>query len=315
MSIHTSFDVVEVASFPPNYFLENFAIRSDGSLLVSVLSHKQLWYVPPYSGTRVEPSPLYTFDVMPMGIVEPEPDVFYVAVGHVGRARLCRFDLRGWSPGKPVTPHVVVELENGVGMVNGSCLVGPRTILVADCFASKIWRIDLDASGMSATAREWLQHESMAHDPQGPMPEQPGVNGVRYAAKTHYVYYTSTAQQLFMRVAVNPHTLDPVDEPELVARGMMGDDFCIDEEGEVAYVTTHRENTIDRISLTPEKNAGPRNSVIGVPVVDLMIGPTAAAWGRNPAEHDRFVYITTDGGIKAPMPDGLRPAKVLRVAL
>jgi hypothetical protein len=314
MNVGTSVHVVEVASFPPGYFLENFVMRANGSFLVTVLSHKQLWYIPPERGALVEPVLLYTFDMMPMGIVEAEPDVFYVATGK-GRARLYRFDLRDWTPEVPLSPHVVLELEDGVGMVNGSCLLGPKTILVADCYAGKIWRIDLEGNGMSATAREWLRHDSMAHKPQGPMPDQPGVNGVRYAAKTHTLYYTNTAQQLFMRVAVDPHTLDPAGEPELVATGMMGDDFCIDEESGVALVTTHRENTLDRVSLTPDGNPGPRDSVIGDPVFDLMIGPTAAAWSRKPSEHGRVVYVTTDGGIKAPMPDGLRAAKVLRVTL
>jgi hypothetical protein len=315
MNVGTSIHVVEVASFPPGYFLENFVVRTNGSLLVTVLSHKQLWYIPPERGELVEPVLLHTFDMMAMGIVETEPDVFYVAAGQPGRARLYRFDLRDWSPELPVSPHVVIDLEERVGMVNGACLVGPKTMLIADCFASKIWRIDLQDNGMSATAREWLRHDSMAHDPQGSMPDQPGVNGVRYAAKTHHIYYTNTAQQRFMRVAVDPHTLDPAGEPELVATGMMGDDFCLDEENGVALVTTHRENTLDRVSLTPASNPAPRDSVLGNPVMDLMIGPTSAAWSRKPSEHGRVAYVTTDGGIKEPMPDGLRPAKVLRVTL
>jgi hypothetical protein len=315
MNVGTFVHVVEVASFPPGYFLENFVVRKNGSLLVTALSHKELWYIPPERGELVEPVLLYTFDMMPMGIVETEPDVFYVATGQPGRARVYRVDLRDWTLELPVSPHVVLELESGVGMVNGACLAGPKTILVADCYAGKIWRIDLEDNGMSATAREWLRHDSMMHDPLGPMPDQPGVNGVRYAAKSHTLYYTNTAQTLFMRIAVDPHTLDPKGEPELVATGMMGDDFCIDEESGVALVTTHRENTLDRVALTPDGNPGPRDSVVGDPVIDLMIGPTSAAWSRKSSEHGRVAYVITDGGIKAPMPDGLRPAKVLRVTL
>lgn len=36
---------------------------------------------------------------------------------------------------------------------------------------------------------------------------------------------------------VGKNTLDAVGEPELVADGMTGDDFILDEEAEVAYVT------------------------------------------------------------------------------
>jgi hypothetical protein len=35
------------------------------------------------------------------------------------------------------------------------------------------------------------------------------------------LYYTSTAQKLFMRVAVDPVTHEPAGEPELVAAGPM----------------------------------------------------------------------------------------------
>ena len=50
-------------------------------------------------------------------------------------------------------------------------------------------------------------------------PEQPGINGIRYAAKLVHVYYTATAKKLFMRVQVNPDTLDAVREPEHVSAG------------------------------------------------------------------------------------------------
>src|SRR5215471_17435203 len=35
-----------VAEFPVGFFLENVAVRTDGSLLVTELSKKGLWYVP-----------------------------------------------------------------------------------------------------------------------------------------------------------------------------------------------------------------------------------------------------------------------------
>jgi len=35
-----------VASFPANYFLENLAVRADNSVLVTAMNQKELWYVP-----------------------------------------------------------------------------------------------------------------------------------------------------------------------------------------------------------------------------------------------------------------------------
>jgi sugar lactone lactonase YvrE len=97
-------------------------------------------------------------------------------------------------------------------------------------------------------------------------PPQPGVNGIRFAAGSNTVYYTSTAQKLLMRVYVDPTTHEPASEPELVASGTMSDDFCIDEDAGVAYVTTHRENTIDRVPLAPGGPHAPRQIVAGDPL-------------------------------------------------
>ena len=35
-----------VAYFPEGYFLENLAVRADGSVLVTTVTHQELWYVP-----------------------------------------------------------------------------------------------------------------------------------------------------------------------------------------------------------------------------------------------------------------------------
>ena len=92
----------------------------------------------------------------------------------------------------------------------------------------------------------------------------------------------------------------------------MADDFCIDEDAGVAYVTTDRENTIDRVPLEP--NSGARRSVAGQPFAELLLGPSSAAWSRVPGEYGRVAYFTTDGGQTAPTPDKIvRSAKILRV--
>ncbi|HEY3973635.1 MAG TPA: hypothetical protein VGM18_11560, partial [Candidatus Sulfotelmatobacter sp.] len=106
--------------------------------------------------------------------------------------------------------------------------------------------------------------------------------------------------------------------PEFVAGGMMGDDFCIDENAGVAYIATHRQNTIDRVSLEPSGNSYVRHSVAGKPFTDELIGPTKGAWGRRPGEYGRVAYFQADGGTKSPpvAAGGIaRPAKVLRVEL
>jgi hypothetical protein len=320
-----------IASFPAHYFLESMAVRADGSILVTVANRDELWYVPPAANAQVHPVLLATFPHSAMGIIEARPDVYYLATSPVieyqtailadrsytsHESYLHRLDLRGWAPGQPVKPEAVLHFPEPARGLNGSCLIGPDVVLIADCFAGLIWRADLPADGAKATARVWLQHDSMAHDPDGPMPDQPGINGIQYAATSNYLYYTTTAQELFMRVRVDPDTHDPAGEPEFVAAGMMGDDFCLDENAGVAYIATHRQNTIDRVSLKPDENNYVRHSVAGKPFTLQLIGPTNGKWGRGPGEYGRVAYFQADGGTKSPPPAAggiAQPATVLRV--
>ena len=308
------------ALFPPKYFLENLAVREDNSMLVTVLNRHELWYVPPVKGEAiVTPLLLFTFAEEACGITEVEPDIFYIATGNfytTHEAYLHRLDLREWQPGTAISPKMVLQLPSSARGLNGSCLIAPGVLLVADCFASLIWRIDLPSDGGVPAARVWLEHHSMGYYPGQLKPEQPGVNGVRFAAKTQHLYYTSTAKKLFMRVSVDPKTHDPAGEPELVAAGRMGDDFCIDEDAGVMYLATHRQNTIDRVSMTPAKNSGFTHSIAGDPYDEELIGPSSGAWSRFPGEYGKVAFFLTDGGTASPPPDGVaRPAKLLRVEI
>jgi hypothetical protein len=78
-------------------------------------------------------------------------------------------------------------------------------------------------------------------------------------------------------------------------------------------VTTHRENTIDRVRLAHDGAREGRTVIAGDPFTETLVGPSAGAWGRAPGERGRLAYFLTDGGTAAP-PDGVyRKAKVLRV--
>jgi hypothetical protein len=309
-----------VAYFPEKYFLENLAVRADGSVLITAVLQKELWCVPhPELGAEVPPVLVHTFEHPVTGIVEVDPDVFIVSLteGYTSHeSHLARIDLIDWTPGDRVTAEIVFTFDDRVRALNGSCLLGPGVMLAADSFAGFIWRIDLGPGARSATARIWLAHDTMAYDPDSEVapPPQPGVNGVHYGPTTGYLYYTSTAQKVFMRVPVDPATLDPAGVAEFVAAVDNADDFCIDEAAGFAYVTRHRANTFDRVPLRPRHGSEVRH-LAGDPFNDALVGPSSAAWSRRPGDHGRAAYLTTDGGTTAP-PDGVvRNAALLRVAL
>lgn len=309
-----------IAEFPRAHFLENLAVRADNSVLIQVANTRELWYVPPAdAGQVVAPVRLHGYKENAAGIVEIEPDVFVLLTGNVYTTHesfLHRLDLRNWKAGTPVAPELICQFPERARGVNGACLLGPRAMLVADCFAGLIWRLDFPANGAPPSFKVWLEHESMGYFPGKMKPEQPGVNGVHYASKTNFLYYTATAKKLFMRVKVDPETLTPAGAPELVVAGRMGDDFLIDEDAQVIYLTTHRQNTIDLVSMDPPLNSGFTQSVAGDPYTEEMIGPSAGAWRRGPHDLGRVAYFITDGGTASPPPDGKpRPAKLLRVEM
>jgi hypothetical protein len=309
-----------VAHFPEKYFLENLAVRADGSVLITAVLQKELWCVcGPQPHIDIDPVLVHSFEHPVTGIVEVDPDVFIINLTEgytTHESHLVRVDLSDWTPGQPVSPEIIYTFDERVRALNGSCLLGPGVMLVADCFAGFIWRIDLGQDARSATARIWLAHNTMAMDPDSgvPWPPQPGVNGVRYSAQSGYLYYTSTAQKVFMRVPVDPATLDPAGDAEFVATVDNADDFCIAETAGFAYVTRHRANTFDRVPLEPRHGSEVRH-LAGDPFNEVLVGPSAAAWRRSPGDHGRVAYVTTDGGTTAP-PDGIvRKAALLRVEL
>jgi hypothetical protein len=95
----------------------------------------------------------------------------------------------------------------------------------------------------------------------------------------------------------------------------VADDFCLDEDAGVAYVTIHRENMIDCISLDLARNSE-RHVVPGDRLTEELIGPSSGAWSRLRGEHGKVAYFISDGGTASPPPDGVRrPTELLRVEL
>jgi hypothetical protein len=320
MSPFPAVTLTPIAYFPEKYFLENLAIRGDGSVLITAVLQKELWCVPgPDPHVEVSPVLVHTFEHMISGIVEVEPDVFIICMSDAyssHESHLLRVDLTNWQPGDPVSPETIYTFDERAGGLNGSCLIGPGVMLVADSFAGFIWRIDLGPDARSATARIWLAHDTMAMDPDSgvPWPPQPGINGVRFGARSGYLFYTSTAQKVFMRVAVDPKTLEPARDAEFVAAIDNADDFCVDETAGFAYVTRHRANTVDRVPLEPRHGSEVRH-IAGDPFDEVLVGPSSAVWRRRSGDRGRVAYVTTDGGTTAP-PDGIvRQAALLRLEL
>jgi hypothetical protein len=305
--------VTVVAQFPPNYFLENIVVRHDGSILITVLNQKHLYYLPcPDSGLS-KPLLLYNFDTCPMGIVELEHDVFYISTVSIpgdSPNTLWRLDMSTFTTTSFPTPIAVFKFPPDSKILNGACALSSSVILCADSWADLIWRVDIPEDGSAPSARVWLKHSMLAHSQDSAKHDVPGVNGLKFNKKDGHVYFTTTAQAIFGRIRVDRETLGPVGEPvDVTKRWMWGDDLIIDEEAGIAYVTTHRQNTIERVSL----DTGSTVNVAGDPLNLDLIGPTAGSWARGRGDTGQVAYFITDGGIKNPLHGVVMEAMVLRI--
>ena len=124
-------------------------MRENNAVLITAMNRKELWYVaPPTTGREVTPQRIHSFKELPIGILEVEPDVFVVFTGNwytTHESYAYKFDLRSWHEGDAVTPTLISQFPSEAQGLNGCCMLSPGTVLIADCFASLIWRMDFGA--------------------------------------------------------------------------------------------------------------------------------------------------------------------------
>jgi hypothetical protein len=77
----------------------------------------------------------------------------------------------------------------------------------------------------------------------------------------------------------------------------MMDDFCLDEDAGVAYVTTHRDNTIERMSLEPDRideNETVAGSSFDEELVERGVGTRSwGIWSRSFLHHGWRDYLAS----------------------
>lgn len=225
------------ARFAPKSFLENIAVRSDNSILVTQVdfgNNGTLWLIP-RADKEVEPKTLYVTEYSLLGIVEPDPandpDVWYISECNVnpmgemnGPGYLLRLDMKEPVP----SPKRILQFPQGVRALNGTAVLSPTCLLMADSWEDLIWRVDLHKD-QEPSVRVWLKHDLLAHSKDKSLWDVPGVNGLRYNPKDGHVYFTCTAQLVFGRIPVDPKTLEAAGEPtEVAARGMKAGISMID---------------------------------------------------------------------------------------
>lgn len=272
-----------IATWPVGTFVENIVARDDGSLIVSIVTSHELALVRPGDKPRrfaVMPGP-------PTGLTLLGDELF-VNVGEPGQ--------EGWSIVRVSGDGHVAKLLDvpDARFLNGSAVFRGSILVVVDSILGRAFLVDTRSAEYSV----WLDDELLRKSTSEPM--MPGVNGVK--TFHGHVYFTSTERSLVLRA---PASRDgSAGKLEVLAERFVGDDFALDVHGNL-YITTHVHNQLQR--LAPD---GTRTVLAGAE--DGLHGSTAAAFGHS-HEDRRALYVTTTGGIVAPIDGLVREAKLVRL--
>lgn len=144
----------------------------------------------------------------------------------------------------------------------------------------------------------WLEDEALARpNPENPFP---AVNGLKVFGNT--LYATNTQRQTLLRIPILAD--GAAGEPGVFAENINGDDFALDEDGNL-YVTTHVYNSVVRVDAVGDVT-------VIAEADEGVTGSTALAF-RPDAQNARAVFVVTNGGMSLPPPSGVQPAKVVRL--
>ncbi|KAE9366931.1 hypothetical protein N431DRAFT_548625 [Stipitochalara longipes BDJ] len=289
-----------IYEFPNETWVENIAVRSNGNLLLNLLSTPTLYELNPFNPAPGSAKLLHTFPFATglAGIAEIEPDVFAVVAGNwslktftttPGSWSVWKVDLnQGWNNLPTVSKIADVTKAS---FLNGMTLLAPGSpyLLISDSVLGVVWRLNFLTSEY-----EVILESPLMQPAAGPI--LLGINGIHVFNSS--VYFTNSFKGLFARVPIKldgPDAGSATGEYEVVANNGVGDDFIFDKVGN-AYITQDPSDALQLVSQEGNVTvlAGNTNST-------LLEGDTADAFGRTNWD-ENILYVVTNGGIAGTVP-------------
>jgi sugar lactone lactonase YvrE len=300
-----------VHKFHQGTWLENIAVRSNGSLLVTdVVTSASLYQISDPTTANPSVSLIHNFNDSVngiLGIAETKPDVFTILGGNfTGFGRQINGTFSAWEVdltnnkhhhgrnnenyGPPairlITAIKPAAFPNGVEAI-------PRnrtTVLIADSALGLVWRLDT-LTGKYSVA---LQTPEMAVVPGAPLAL--GINGIRIHNDS--LYWTNSFRLAVYRLRIDGNGAQArgskVEKVVEITEALFLDDFAIDGDGTV-WVTDGPGN---RVFAVPP--SGNYEVVEGAMTEMSVAGCTAAAFGRSKKD-GKTLYVTTSGGQAVPV--------------
>ena len=287
-------------------WVENIAVRPNGRLLVTRADVPQLWEVDP--GTKTA-SLVHTFPNVSSltGISEISHDSYAVAglvvdlqtfAATPGTCAVFKVTYCKASSSTKPTVSLINEIQEA-NFLNGLTTLDPRHVLIADSGRGVVWHLDV----FTGTYFVAVDDPAFKIDATTNIPL--GVNGIKIWHE--YLYFTSTSQQLFGRIALDGQG-QPTTPAHIIARGFIPDDFSLAEDS-TAYIQTDPLNTVLRVNRD-----GKVSTVAGALTSLELAGATSSAWHRGLV--GKVLYITATGGIAAPVNGtAVEPGKIVKMVL
>ncbi|CZR65099.1 uncharacterized protein PAC_14999 [Phialocephala subalpina] len=283
-----------IHQFPLPTWIENLAVRSNGDLLLTILTSPELYLLNP--SDPKEAVLVHKFeDVLGLsGVVEVKEDVFYVAgsnyslatFSNEGSSFVWEVDMTSFSKGSKANIKKIAHLTSA-GLPNGMELFSKDegTVWIADSQIGVVWKVNIN----DGKVENIIEVDEMKPPP--PPALQMGINGLKI--RDNYLYWSNTGLMLFCRIKIDGagKATGPV---EVLERGILIDDFVFDKKGN-AWLATHGMNT-----LAVVKPSGGVVTAAGSIDKLTVAGGTACQFGRTSSDGD-ILYLVTTGGMSAPV--------------
>lgn len=277
------------------YDIENVAVRSNGNILLNLLTEPSVYTLDPSSASP-NATLVHTFPNATKldGITEYRPDVFAFVVGDAINTTTSTYTI--WSldfNSSPPTPCKIAEVPTAKGLNGMTTLTGTYsdTLLIADAKLGAVFSLDV-TTGKSHVALEdshFLPTTSIAF----------GLNGIHVYDQT--LYFSTSANYTFGSVPISANGTFLKSELKVIATQINStsnvdfDDFAVQSGGKYAWLCDHSEDLVKVDLATGEQ----------VVVVTGLTQPTAAAFGRgNGGVETNVLYVVTMGSKGPPIVSG-----------
>jgi len=295
-----------LTDLPSGTWIENLAVRSNGRVLITILTAPQLLQIDPTAGTSSFLIHEFAETNGTINVVETSPDRFVVTTANIsdfpvpGSFQAWTIDLTAFDGGtrESVTSGLVADIDEAT-FLNGMVALDRDTVLIGDSSLGVVFKLNI-LTGI----REIVLDDPLMKATNSAVPL--GINGMKLS-KTPTggtLFFENTGMGVLARIPINADGTAAA-PAEIVADTGVGDDFDIDDQDNVFIAVP---NELRMVSASD----GSVVVVAGAEDETILAGGTAVRLGRGGQENG-ILYVSTNGGLRSPVNGTAVPGHVVAV--